>query len=106
MAIPAKDQRRQALLRKEPPGPNREFLESMLPDRTNAITRFERYARRAVQELGGWDLNQLSQRISNALEIPVMEGAYGEIKAEEEERKRMKARLQVLVKVVEPGGPK
>ena len=83
-----------ALIRRTPPGKDREFLESMLLDRRKALERFERYAERAMRELPVWTVNQLAERM--AAEFGEMYEVYDEVKAEEAERKRAKGRLKVV----------
>ena len=80
-----------ALIRRTPPGKDREFLESMLLDRRKALERFERYAERAMRELPVWTVNQLAERM--AAEFGEMYEVYDEVKAEEAERKRTKRRF-------------
>jgi hypothetical protein len=82
-----------ALIRRTPPGKDREFLESMLLDRRKALERFERYAERAMRELPVWTV-QLAERM--AAEFGEMYEVYDEVKAEEAERKSAKGRLKVV----------
>jgi hypothetical protein len=92
-----KERRTQALLRRRPPGEDRELLESMLPPREPAVKRFREYAQRAEKELAASELNRLSERMAIRLdESPGIHAVCDEVEAEQAERQRSKGRLKVV----------